>query len=192
MVLATSSGHSLRDSQRARCRETGTPGSDERPGETPAGNGGTAPLADSYDRLHWVRDMDYGEDRSQIRTASAPRVMASLRNLAITILRLAGHAGIAAAPAPPRPQTRPATTDDHELLNDFAGALWGAPDTVTAPCPARRRRARTTRAVEGTDDSGVLSECLINRSVSWPGPSRRDRGVSCREMPSAGPHDPDV
>jgi predicted transposase YbfD/YdcC len=49
------------------------------------------------DRLHWVRDMDFDEDRSQIRTASGPRVMATLRNLAITILRLAGHAGIAAA-----------------------------------------------------------------------------------------------
>jgi predicted transposase YbfD/YdcC len=49
------------------------------------------------DRLHWVRDLDWDEDRSQIRTASAPRVMASLRNLALTILRLAGHASIAAA-----------------------------------------------------------------------------------------------
>jgi predicted transposase YbfD/YdcC len=49
------------------------------------------------DRLHWVRDLDYDEDRSQVRTASAPRVMATLRNLAITILRLAGHASIAAA-----------------------------------------------------------------------------------------------
>jgi predicted transposase YbfD/YdcC len=49
------------------------------------------------DRLHWVRDMDFDEDRSQIRTASAPQVMAALRNLAITILRLAGHASIAAA-----------------------------------------------------------------------------------------------
>jgi hypothetical protein len=47
-------------------------------------------------RLHWIRDLDYDEDRSQIRTASAPRVMATLR-LAITILRLAGHASIAAA-----------------------------------------------------------------------------------------------
>ena len=28
--------------------------------------------------------MDYDEDRSQVRTASAPRVMATLRNLAIT------------------------------------------------------------------------------------------------------------
>lgn len=49
------------------------------------------------DRLHWVRGLDYDEDRSQVRTASAPRVMATLRNLAITILRLAGHASIAAA-----------------------------------------------------------------------------------------------
>src|SRR5215813_11397193 len=47
-------------------------------------------------RLHWIRDMDYDEDRSQIRTASGPRVMATLRNLAVTILRLAGHASIAA------------------------------------------------------------------------------------------------
>ena len=49
------------------------------------------------DRLHRIRDMDYDEDRSQIRTASGPRVMATLRNLAVTILRLAGHASIAAA-----------------------------------------------------------------------------------------------
>jgi hypothetical protein len=49
------------------------------------------------DRLHWVRDMTFDEDRSQTRTASGPRIMASLRNLAITILRLAGATSIAAA-----------------------------------------------------------------------------------------------
>jgi hypothetical protein len=36
-------------------------------------------------------------DRSQVRTASGPSIMASLRNLAITILRLAGAMSIAAA-----------------------------------------------------------------------------------------------
>ena len=41
--------------------------------------------------------MDYDEDRSQVRTRNGPRVMASLRNLAITILRLAGVVNIAAA-----------------------------------------------------------------------------------------------
>jgi hypothetical protein len=49
------------------------------------------------DRLHWVRDMDFDEDRCQVRTASGPRVMTALRNLAITILRLAGATSIAAA-----------------------------------------------------------------------------------------------
>jgi predicted transposase YbfD/YdcC len=49
------------------------------------------------DRLHWVRDVTYGEDLSQVRTASGPRIMATLRNLAITILRLAGATSIAAA-----------------------------------------------------------------------------------------------
>jgi predicted transposase YbfD/YdcC len=48
-------------------------------------------------RLHWVRDVTYGEDTSRIRTGTAPRVMAGLRNLAISTLRLTGHTNIAAA-----------------------------------------------------------------------------------------------
>ncbi|MEV6913323.1 ISAs1 family transposase [Amycolatopsis sp. NPDC051071] len=47
-------------------------------------------------RLHWVRDVTYGEDASHIRTGNAPRVMAGLRNLAISQLRLTGHPNIAA------------------------------------------------------------------------------------------------
>lgn len=48
-------------------------------------------------RVHWVRDVTYGEDRFQVRTGAAPQVMASLRNLAISAFRLAGHTNIAAA-----------------------------------------------------------------------------------------------
>ncbi|MGW1616825.1 ISAs1 family transposase [Streptomyces sp. NPDC002285] len=48
-------------------------------------------------RLHWVRDVTFDEDRSQVRTGNAPRVMAGLRNIAITLLRLHGHQNIAAA-----------------------------------------------------------------------------------------------
>ncbi len=48
-------------------------------------------------RLHWVRDVTYQEDKSLVRTGNAPRVMASLRSLAISILRLDGHSNIAAA-----------------------------------------------------------------------------------------------
>jgi predicted transposase YbfD/YdcC len=46
-------------------------------------------------RLHWVRDVTFGEDGSRVRTGTAPRVMASLRNLAISALRLAGHVSVA-------------------------------------------------------------------------------------------------
>jgi predicted transposase YbfD/YdcC len=48
-------------------------------------------------KLHWVRDVTYQEDNSLVRTGNAPRVMATLRSLAISILRLDGHANIAAA-----------------------------------------------------------------------------------------------
>ena len=48
-------------------------------------------------RLHWVRDVTYQEDKSLVRTGNAPRVMASLRSLAISLLRIDGHANIAAA-----------------------------------------------------------------------------------------------
>lgn len=46
--------------------------------------------------LHWVRDVTYDEDRSQIRTGHAAHVMATLRNTAIGILRLTGWTTIAA------------------------------------------------------------------------------------------------
>lgn len=48
-------------------------------------------------RLHWVRDVTFDEDRSQVRTGNAPHVMASLRNTAVSLLRLAGWDNIAAA-----------------------------------------------------------------------------------------------
>jgi predicted transposase YbfD/YdcC len=48
-------------------------------------------------RLHWVRDVTYQEDKSLVRTGNAPRVMASLRSLAISLLRIDGHSNIAAA-----------------------------------------------------------------------------------------------
>lgn len=47
--------------------------------------------------LHYVRDVTYGEDHSRVRTGSGPRVMASLRNIAIAIHRLYGEKNIASA-----------------------------------------------------------------------------------------------
>ena len=48
-------------------------------------------------RLHWVRDVTFDEDRCRIRRGAGPRVMASVRNLAISLLRLAGATFIAPA-----------------------------------------------------------------------------------------------
>jgi predicted transposase YbfD/YdcC len=47
--------------------------------------------------LHWVRDVTFGEDRSQVRRKSGPRLMATLRNLAISVFRLAGYRNMAQA-----------------------------------------------------------------------------------------------
>ena len=48
-------------------------------------------------RLHWVRDVTFDEDHSRVRTGAGAQVMASLRNLAISLLRLAGARYIAPA-----------------------------------------------------------------------------------------------
>lgn len=48
-------------------------------------------------RLHWTRDVTFREDDSQLRTGSAPRALASFRNLVINTYRFAGRANIAHA-----------------------------------------------------------------------------------------------
>jgi predicted transposase YbfD/YdcC len=47
--------------------------------------------------LHWVRDATMGEDASKVRAASGPRALATMRNLVISVLRLAGVTNIAQA-----------------------------------------------------------------------------------------------
>ncbi|WP_372412148.1 ISAs1 family transposase [Streptomyces luteireticuli] len=47
--------------------------------------------------LHHIRDVTFAEDASQLRTGTAPRAMATWRNLAIGALRLAGKTNIASA-----------------------------------------------------------------------------------------------
>jgi hypothetical protein len=46
-------------------------------------------------RLHHVRDTTYDEDRSQVRTGSRPHAMATIRNIAISIVRIEGASNIA-------------------------------------------------------------------------------------------------
>jgi hypothetical protein len=51
----------------------------------------------AIEALHHIRDVTFAEDASQTRTGTAPRAMASLRNLAIGVLRAQGDRNIAAA-----------------------------------------------------------------------------------------------
>ncbi len=48
-------------------------------------------------RLHYVRDMAFDEDRCRIRSGSAPNIMAAVRNATIGCLRSLGIENITAA-----------------------------------------------------------------------------------------------
>jgi predicted transposase YbfD/YdcC len=71
----------------------------------------------AYNRGHWaietlhhIRDTCYREDHSRVRTRNGPRILASLRNLAINALRLAGRPDITEATRwAARNMTRPFT-----------------------------------------------------------------------------------
>ena len=70
-------------------------------------------------KIHWVRDVTFREDASQVRTASRFRVMATLRNFVIGLIRQAGYTKIAAT-------IRKVRNDPHLLLT-----LMGLPQHPT-------------------------------------------------------------
>ena len=45
-------------------------------------------------KLHWVRDVTFDEDRSQVRSGHGPQILAALRNTTISLVRLAGSNAI--------------------------------------------------------------------------------------------------
>ncbi|MFI8105862.1 hypothetical protein [Streptomyces sp. NPDC086023] len=59
--------------------------------------------------VHHVRDVTFAEDASEIRSGHGPANMATIRNLAISTMRSAGHRSIAPAPreVSDTPFTRP-------------------------------------------------------------------------------------
>ncbi len=48
-------------------------------------------------RVHYVRDVTFGEDAGQAWTGSTPQVLAALRNVVLTLIRRAGWTNIADA-----------------------------------------------------------------------------------------------
>jgi hypothetical protein len=91
-----------------------------------------------------VRDVSYDEDRSQVRTGQCPHVLASLRNTAISLLRLAGWDNIAKAGLTSRPRPlhhRHMATDLRKHV--FSGALAS---NKISKCLAKVRSQRLTTA----------------------------------------------
>ncbi len=89
-------------------------------------------------RLHYIRDMTDAEDRSPVRTYHGPRIMATLRNTAIDLLRTCGVTNIPRAanhlgPIPTRSPT----------------SCWAKRPPRGRPYSGRRRRpARRRRAAD--------------------------------------------
>jgi hypothetical protein len=83
--------------------------------------------------LHLVRDVTFAEDASRIRTASGPQVMATLRNLAIGLLRLAGHTQIA-----PRAPAKSRFVANVTYRSMDTTAPLGAPECGPEPEPVFR------------------------------------------------------
>lgn len=48
-------------------------------------------------RLHWVRDVTFGEDNCRMRTGDGPQNLAAMRNASLTVLRTNRINGIASA-----------------------------------------------------------------------------------------------
>ncbi len=90
--------------------------------------------------VHWVRDITFDEDRSTVRTGTAPQVMASLRNTALNLHRLAGlrqHSRSLPESPPSAPTaastcSRPPNQQVTSVLINNAGALGTAHSLATA------------------------------------------------------------
>jgi hypothetical protein len=109
-------------------------------------------------QIHWVRDVTYDEDRSQIRTGTGPGVTAALRNAAIGALRITGVTNIAAAN---RHHARDSTRPLHYSASsdDFAGAPGVHRTTQGRGCglPGIRAAAAATVARSSLEKPARLS-----------------------------------
>jgi hypothetical protein len=89
--------------------------------------------------LHWVRDVTFAEDGSQVRTGTAPQVMACLRNLVLGALSRAGPVNLAVALRhhsrdPHRPLATSASASMKPTSRKNAGAGRGAAGIPRAVC----------------------------------------------------------
>ena len=98
------------------------------------------------EHAHWLRDVNWKEDKSLIRTGNAPQVWSAIANLVISLFRIHGVTSYApkpaAAPRTPAAPSRSWTSQPSHLAKHHP-RLWQTPGWDSA----RTRQARP--AIEG-------------------------------------------
>lgn len=114
-------------------------------------------------RLHYVRDVSFDEDRSQTRTAGGPQVMATLRNTVISLLRLDDEPNFASA------RRHYARNPIHPI--DFILTSQNATLPGPSLTPALRVRLRLGHAWRHRrrQPEGVSCTSALSSIVSFPG-----------------------
>ena len=84
--------------------------------------------------VHWVRDVTYREDAHRARTGNAPAVLACIRNLVTTALRLAANFNLAVARRAGTVNSEPSCDYSESSGNrpnrDVTEPWWGSGDFV--------------------------------------------------------------
>lgn len=108
--------------------------------------------------LHWVRDVTFGEDGSQIHIGQAPEALSILRNTATTLLRLVGFPSIAAG-------VRELGMQPSEVLAAFASL---ANRLRTAPHPAPHSNEVETGTSSSASVQGPARSMLLAHARDAP------------------------
>lgn len=85
--------------------------------------------------LHWIRDVTYGEDSSQVYTGQAPEAFSVLRNAAATLVRLAGFPSIAAGMRELQTGPLGVLTLFSDLASRMRARLEAGQFSTSKPCP---------------------------------------------------------
>lgn len=88
--------------------------------------------------LHWVRDVTFGEDGSQVHTGQAPEAFSLLRNIAATLLRLTGFPSMAAGMRQLQVRPMGVVALFHNVASRSEAAQRSSHRPVSQPCPTSR------------------------------------------------------
>ncbi len=91
--------------------------------------------------LHWIRDVTYGEDGSQVHIGQAPEAFSVVRNAAMTLVRLAGFPSIAAGIRELQTGPLGVLTLFANLASRMRAGLASGQFSTSKPCPDSRVQA---------------------------------------------------